>query len=68
MKKTITILLVSSFALSGCTTLVENDIFTPQKPDPNEAYEDANKTDELTRCLRDKKRKEQEPECYLKNR
>lgn len=71
MKKLIALLITSTFALSGCATLVENDIFTPSKPDPNEAYEDANKADELRDCIRRQERNKNEPtdsDCYLKNR
>jgi len=68
MKKLTALLLISSFALSGCATLVENDIFTESKPDPNQAYEDPNKTDELRDCIRRKKKDPQDPDCFLKNR
>lgn len=68
MRKFTALLLISSFTLSGCATLVENDIFTDSKPSPNEAYEDPNNTDELTECLRKKKKDKQDPDCFLKNR
>jgi len=68
MKKLVIFLCTTTLFLSGCASLVENDIFSPSKPNPSEAYEDPNKTDELRDCIRDKKRKPQEPECFLKNR
>ena len=68
MKPLTTALIITCFALTGCASLVENDIFTKQKPDPNAKYEDANKAEELTRCVRDKKRDAEDPDCYLKNR
>lgn len=68
MKKLAALMLISSFALSSCASLVNNDIFSKSKPDPNEAYEDPNNTDELRKCVRKKKKDPQNPDCFLKNR